>query len=434
MHKNIKINFITIKQSTQKSFKEFLLLNFLKIKLFLSPYKFIHNNQKHMKKTISLFIVIVIAFSCKQQAEEFFTVSGKISNGNGEKLFLVELTNSSIHVIDSTILNEEGTYSFKGKTDIPKFYALRTNSSNYLTLVINNLDQIVINSDIHNLWRNAEINGSEASSEILTLRHELEGNIYKLDSLANYFKSTIGTRDYYKSKDSLKLASEEIIKNHTNYSKAFVEKNSTNLAGLMALYQQIAPRRNVLTMQNDFEYFNMIDTSLMSLYPESEAVKKLHADIKEYKRQEKETDLNSTKVEIGLAAPEIMLTNPVGDTVRLSSFKGKYVLLDFWASWCSPCRAENPNLVKTYKKYHAKGFEIYQVSLDRSRDSWVNAIEKDQLEWTQVSDLKFWNSEAAKTYQIQSIPASFLIDKKGKIIAKNLRGDLLEAKLSEIFN
>lgn len=385
-----------------------------------------------MKKIIPFIIFTIAIFSCKQE-EDFFTVSGRISNGNGEKIFLVELTNSSINVLDSIILNEEGTFSFKGQTDIPKFYALRTNSSNYLTLVIDHLDQIIIHSDIKSLWRNAEITGSETSNEILNLRRTLEGNIFKLDSLAGNFKLSIGTRNYYKSKDSLKIASEEIINNHVEFSKSFVQKNASNLAGLMALYQQIAPRRNVLTIQNDFEYFNLIDSSLMNLYPESEAVKKLHLDVKEYKRQLKEADQINALVGIGLPAPEILLPTPDGDTLALSSFRGKYVLLDFWASWCSPCRAENPNLVKTYQKYHSKGFEIYQVSLDRSKDAWTSAIEKDQLEWTHVSDLKFWNSNAAKTYKIQAIPASFLLDKQGKIIAKNLRGDLLEAKLSEIF-
>jgi thiol-disulfide isomerase/thioredoxin len=386
-----------------------------------------------MKYVISLLIVLVVFFSCTNEPE-FFSVSGEISNANGEKIYLVELTASSVNILDSIILNEEGNFSFQGQTNVPKFYALRTNNSNYITLVINHLDQIQVKSNINNLWKNASIAGSKESSEILLLRKELESRIFELDSLAAWFKSTIGTRDYYKLKDTLRIKSEKIIEDHKEFSKAFVKRNASNLSGLMALYQQIAPRRYVLTLNDNFEYFNLVDSTLMQLIPKSEAVKKLHSQIEEYKRQSKNEEEINAIIGIGLPAPEIALPDTNGDTILLSSLKGKYVLLDFWASWCGPCRSENPNLVENYNKYHKKGFEIYQVSLDRSKDDWINAIAKDKLEWAHVSDLKFWNSTAAKTYKIQAIPASFLLDKQGKIIAKNLRGDLLEAKLSELFN
>jgi peroxiredoxin len=140
------------------------------------------------------------------------------------------------------------------------------------------------------------------------------------------------------------------------------------------------------------------------------------------------------RIGIGAQAPEIELPNPDGDTTSLSSLKGKYVLVDFWASWCHPCRVENPHLVNVYEKYHSQGFEIFQVSLDKKKSAWVEAIEKDRLDWIHVSDLKYWNSAPAKLYQVQSIPANFLVDKQGKIIAKNLRGEQLEAELSKIFD
>ncbi|MEO1255597.1 MAG: TlpA disulfide reductase family protein, partial [Bacteroidota bacterium] len=136
---------------------------------------------------------------------------------------------------------------------------------------------------------------------------------------------------------------------------------------------------------------------------------------------------------IGKTAPEISLQNPQGEEISLSSLRGNYVLVDFWAAWCRPCRAENPNLVRAYQKYQDENFEIMQVSLDRTRDKWLTAIQQDGLPWIHVSDLKFWRSQAALDYQVSAIPASFLIDPEGKIIAKNLRGVLLEAKLKEIF-
>jgi thiol-disulfide isomerase/thioredoxin len=131
--------------------------------------------------------------------------------------------------------------------------------------------------------------------------------------------------------------------------------------------------------------------------------------------------------------PEISLPTPAGDTVRLSSTKGSVVLLDFWASWCAPCRLENPNLVKAYDKYHRKGFQIYQVSLDKTKEAWMKGIEDDKLgRWIHVSDIMYWNSPVARLYKIESIPANFLLDREGRVIAKDLRGEELMTKLAEV--
>lgn len=139
-------------------------------------------------------------------------------------------------------------------------------------------------------------------------------------------------------------------------------------------------------------------------------------------------------VSIGSEAPEIALPTPAGPIMRLSDLRGKYVLIDFWASWCGPCRRENPNVIKTYAAYKDKGFEIFGVSLDQEKSAWINAIAKDQLTWPHVSDLQYWNSVAAQAYQVSSIPMTFLLDPQGKVIAKGLRGDSLNQYLVNLFS
>ncbi len=150
-------------------------------------------------------------------------------------------------------------------------------------------------------------------------------------------------------------------------------------------------------------------------------------------------DKVKTGLEIGNKAPEIKLLSPQGDAIALSSLKGKMVLIDFWASWCGPCRRENPSVVKAYQNYkdknfeNAKGFTIYSVSLDKSKDKWISAIDEDKLSWTyHVSDLLGWNSKAAQAYGVRGIPDNFLIDGDGIIVAKRLRGPYLEAALKQL--
>ncbi|MFP4024408.1 MAG: redoxin domain-containing protein [Thiohalospira sp.] len=383
------------------------------------------------------FLIILTGFlitSCESEPEHF-SVSGEIKNANGTKLYFIELQTNRLNFLDSIILNDQGNFRFKGNTDIPRFYVLRTSPDNYLSLIINPNEQITVHADVDQLVSTAEIEGSEDSEKILKLWKSLNEAIARLDSIGIYYQSIIGTPKLTSHvKDSLNKLSDQIIEGHKQKTIEFIEENTGSLASIMALYQQIAPRKYVLDPKNDIKYFELVDSVLSAKYPTSEPVRVLNSQIVDAKRQLNFEDQINSKTSIGVMAPEIGLPNPAGDTIYLSSLKGNYVLVDFWASWCRPCRVENPHLVKVYEKYNSSGFEIYQVSLDKKKSAWTEAIEKDQLNWIHVSDLKYWDSAPAKLYQVQSIPANFLLDRQGKIIAKNLRGEQLEAELSKIFD
>ncbi len=391
------------------------------------------NKGKFMKRILGVALAAVILAACDSNPNEF-TVSGEMKNASGEKLYLVELQLNELKVKDSTIVKEDGQFSFTGETANPQFYVLRTEPRNFLTLIAAPKDDIVVHADIDNLNQTYSVTGSEDSRLIQEMQFQLNQTIEELDSLGRQLQSNMGEPDFAQLREQMGQKMQQVFENQRNFTLNYIEENKESLASMMALFQQVGPRNYVMDPNSDFEYFEMVDSALMANIPESETVKAFHSQVIEMRRQLGLDKEGTQRLSIGSVAPDIALPSPEGDTIKLSSLRGNYVLLDFWASWCRPCRVENPNLVKNYKEFNDKGFEIYQVSLDKTRSAWVNGIEKDNLDWYHVSDLQFWNSSAARKYNVQGIPASFLLDKEGRIIAKNLRGDALEAKLSEIFD
>ncbi len=389
-------------------------------------------------RNILLITAIVLAFfSACQERQNQFRVQGNIKNAENKTLMLSEMTRKKLVAIDSVILEKEGDFKFQGATETPKFYLLylKNKQREGLTLILHPGDKITLQADASgNIGKNYTVSGSK---EMLALR-QLDTKIFKMvgkvDSLGKIYNEKKETADLDSLRKQLDHAYHIIREETKEFLARFIKQNKQQMAGLRALYIQLNPREQLFDPVEDFKYYKMIDSCLYDRYPNTNAVQALHEQVKESEFVKKQQEAYFNKLKPGKEVPNIALPGPEGDTITLSSLKGKYVLLDFWASWCRPCRKENPVLVKNYKKYHDKGFEIYQVSLDREKKSWTKAIQEDNLEnWIHVSDLQYWNSIVVKLYNIQGIPTNYLLDKEGKIIDKNLRGEALDKKLAEIF-
>lgn len=317
-------------------------------------------------------------------------IAGVITNNTEFKeVFIEDIMKQE--VLTSSRIDSNGKFSLSAKLDKTNFYKLKFNDKYYIILVLNPGDSININADINNLYA-PEIKGSENSALIYNSYSEIQKFDEKIEELTK------------------KIEAEK-----KEYIRKLILDNLNSLATLFFI--------DNLSLEKDLEIYKKVDASLYKKYPDNFLVLELHNKLKE-----------SDKLAIGTMAPEIDLPNPKGKNVKLSSLRGKYVLIDFWAAWCGPCRRESPNMVKLYKTFHPKGFDIYSVSLDQTKKAWEKAIKKDGLgKWTHVSDLLYWNSAAGRDYGVESIPFTVLIDKEGKIIAKGLRGDDLKAKLEEIF-
>lgn len=384
-----------------------------------------------MKQNVLLFLFIAVFLACNNPNE--FEIEGTITNAEQDKIYLSELSQSAA-IVDSSKIDENGKFHFDGITKQPKYYQLRLNPEETIYLIIAPGDDIRLTANPQSFSRTYQVAGSKDSKLIKQLNTQLYTTVDELNQLSKIIKERTGTAGFDTVQQQVQNKYRQILSRHKQDVIRFITENKTSLASLMALYQQLGPRNFTFDIAEDLHYFKMIDSTLSKAYPQSTHVKELHNYITEAEKQLDQQESQGSQIRIGSKAPNIALPSPDGDTIELYSLRGKYVLLDFWAAWCGPCRRENPNLVENYDKYHEKGFEIYQVSLDKNRKAWVDAIQHDNLGWYHVSDLKYWNSEPAKKYNVRGIPANFLLDKNGKIIAINLRGKALGKRLDKIFN
>ena len=378
-----------------------------------------------MKNILKLAAVALLLNSCggNKKTNTTFELKGTLTNSKGETLYLEKLASQTPLRVDSCVLDENGNFSFENYVPTLGFYRIKFSEQNFGMLVMDSTNKISITGSAKDLGNTYKVEGSPDTKLFLEYNEETKVFQRQQDSLNEAFRyamTTGGKMDSLRV-DSLSKTFEGIyLKVVDGYCARVAEKAKAN-ASMFPTIIAIQP----LDPEKYADVFKAVDEGLMKKYPNNADVNMFHNMM---------AKMNANPFKAGVEAPEINLPDPSGKNIALSSLRGKVVLIDFWASWCGPCRKEMPNVVAAYKKYKSKGFEIYGVSLDKEVGPWVEAIKKDGITWTQVSDLKWWQSDVVKTYNIQGIPFTVLLDKEGKVIAKDLRGDALDAKLKEILN
>ncbi|MFO7789653.1 MAG: TlpA disulfide reductase family protein [Bacteroidales bacterium] len=401
-----------------------------------------------MKKFLILSLLTVVIFTAcsnngkpdeneaksSEKQDSVLNVDGHIASAKGEMLYFERLSPSKIIRLDSTKLDAEGKFSFSHKPEMVDIYRIRISDRGIFLIAQPGAD-IELTAEERPITKHYTVSGSEESELAMEMHKYLTKSASDLQALSNEYQAAQDKTKAEQQKilNRLNQEAETIVKDSKAKLNDMIRENNESLFIYLALFQQLG-QNMIFSFPEDEEMFDYVLENLQKHNPDAPYTKSLKSDINKMRMEAEKKQGKSGGYGVGDEAPDIKMKNPDGEVKSLHDLRGKYVLLDFWAGWCRPCRMENPNLVSTYKKYKSDNFTIFQVSLDKKKEDWVKAIEKDNLsEWTHVSDLKYWNSEAAAEYGVRSIPASFLLNPEGEIIETNLRGPALEKKLEEIF-
>lgn len=370
-----------------------------------------------LKKLLTFLFLSIVLAGCKNDKNKFLIV-GEILEMPEQTVLLEEMGINETKVLDSARSDSKGHFELSGVALEPGLYRLHFDDNHYILLSIFKENIRVIGD-----WKNLEtysVTGSAASESLRNFFSSVRMHINNIHTMTVVMDSM-----RMRGNDSMLALANQKMSNINLELTQYIESYSDTTQFLPNALFAV----QILNPAVEKTFLDGFVASIPNRFPNTQLGKEFVTRYNKGNATEVNTEEGLTE---GATAPEISLTNTNGELITLSSFKGKYVLVDFWASWCTPCRKENPNVVSAFKMYKDKNFTILGVSLDNNKEKWQAAIAEDKLNWMQVSDLKGWESVAARDYNVSSIPTNFLIDPNGKIIARDLRGPDLENMLNQV--
>jgi len=379
----------------------------------------VEKTYKFVSKPLSVFLLVAF-LSCHGPGEknidytDAYILTGKIAGLDEGQVFLIHRQKGN--TIDTAAITD-GSFEFTGRADTPEFCSLGFPINGNLDVRCNFFVQngkLELTARIDSLQDYAVmITGSTAEDEFRSVSRQVASIYAPSHVLDSLFKRALDT-DNKTLKDSVEKAVREMNHQQKIFIKQFAREHPSSCVAAYEIHQAFGANSDAKEIDS---LYSRLDTTVRASY--------YGCLVKEILDKARLTD-------IGQPAPDFTQPDTAGRAITLSSFKGKYILVDFWASWCGPCRRENPAVVKAWRRFHPKGFDILGVSLDNNREKWLDAIKKDQLPWTHVADLQGWQNSVARLYGVRGIPMNYLLDKNGRIIARNLRGQALEQELTAL--